>query len=428
MDSNISAISNNGPVLSAPLTKPLAVVEKDLKEKRKELLNRLHPGSVTRIEPALFQNVNNPDIREMLEAENTLLEAILCAQENIKTLEEKINQELHKIDVTDNQGGNFLPNEEEYVQIPAWTLKGTHCSSTRQVREEAQKRARLEILYKQKFPEEPKPPPCNMDSELTKSIDNLYQIFHASPMPTFFDRWHQLDLIHELLGKDDVSAPRFQKMYSLYVQAEYLRGKEAAMETTLARLEFHREQKFYEYRKKTSDNMQNSISQIPKHNSKMLYCRNQACPDCKHTTKPSLKTHGLQNSGSRRKKQKVSQVKQQEPSTSRQRSRSRSSTKRRSPSRRRYSTRHYSPKRRSYSRRRSPPRQRSPTRRRSPSPAVRQDYRLPADYDDRYEHNHVNTPQGRYVRHFQSESHHDNTYDPSRQDGYGYIPVTDRLY
>ena len=92
MDSNISAISNNGPVLSAPLTKPLAVVEKDLKEKRKELLDRLHPGSVTRIEPALFQNVNNPDIREMLEAENTDRKRPCALKKISKLLKKKLTR------------------------------------------------------------------------------------------------------------------------------------------------------------------------------------------------------------------------------------------------------------------------------------------------------------------------------------------------
>jgi len=270
MDSNIFNISNNGPAQSAPLTKPPAVIEKDLSEKRKELLQRLHPGSVTPIEPALFRTVINPDMQELLEVENTLLDAILNAQEEIKILEEKIDTELHKIDVTDNKGGNFLPDEQESVEIPAWTLKGTHCSSTRQVREEAQKRARLEILFKQKFPEEPTPPSLGRDSDLTKKIDHLYQTFTLSPMPTFFDKLQQLDMIHELLGKDDVSAPRIKSAFCLHVQAEYYRGKEAALQATLARLEFHREQKFYEYRKKTFDNMQASINQIPKHNSKFF--------------------------------------------------------------------------------------------------------------------------------------------------------------
>ena len=121
MDSNVSAISNNGPVPSAPLSKPKAVIEKDLKQKRKELLQRLHPFATPRLEPTLYQHVNNPDMMGLINQENQLMECILHFQEDIKKLEASINTELHKIDVTNTEGGNFLPGEEEIFDIPQWT-------------------------------------------------------------------------------------------------------------------------------------------------------------------------------------------------------------------------------------------------------------------------------------------------------------------
>ena len=56
-----------------------------------------------------------------------------------------------------------------------------------------------------------------------------------------------------------------------------------------------------------AENMQSVIDTIPKINSKKLYCRNNNCPDCKHTTKPSLATYGLQKPGPRGKKKNVPQ-------------------------------------------------------------------------------------------------------------------------
>ncbi len=461
MDSNVSAISRNDTVPSAPLIKEEAPIEIDINQKRQELLQRLNPSDQPRIEPKLFQQVNNPDIKGMVIHENQLLEGILHFQHDIEEFEAAINTELQMINLTDDKGGNFLPKEEEKFEIPQWTMKGTHCVSTRQVREEAQKRARLELLYKEKFPEDPTPPSCDPDSDLVKKIDYLYQVVTDYEMPGFFDKWHQLDAIHELLGPEDTIAPRLQSVFCRQLHLEHLRHKEAALDVTLARLKFHREQKSYEYQKKTSQNMQASIAKIPKHNSKMLFCRNEACPDCQHKTKPSLKTHGLQKSGSRRKKpEKNPQAKRLNPSTSKRRSPSmrRSNPRRSSPARRRTPPRRSSPDRqytpprhRPTSRQdtpprcRSPPRQYSPQRRRSPSgqppyerrspyPAPQYDYHRAASYDgyeqkySSYDVNSMYVEDSRDRGYRNDWNRGDGFEEPPRQQNYNTMSVRDRLY
>ena len=250
----------------------------------------------------LFKAINEPNLSQLLEEETRIAKLLIYLENVCSHLEKQISEAREKIDATDDtEGINFLPGEEDDVIPGEYTKKGTYCKSTHKIREQMVKRSKLEILYAQKIDENKLTPPVH--SDCFAEIDNLCDYLIQNNTEKLFTEARDCDTIRELVGPDHSTARRYQQLILDKIHCDQLIGKRKGLEIALSKLEFTYQYKLYTIHRKSADIMKADIEKIPKHNSKKLYCRNINCKDCKHVTKPSLKTYGLQNTGSRRKKQ-----------------------------------------------------------------------------------------------------------------------------
>ena len=250
----------------------------------------------------LFKAINEPNLSQLLEEETRIAKLLIYLENVCSHLEKQISEAREKIDATDDtEGINFLPGEEDDVIPGEYTKKGTYCKSTHKIREQMVKRSKLEILYAQKIDENKLTPPVH--SDCFAEIDNLCDYLIQNNTEKLFTEARDCDTIRELVGPDHSTARRYQQLILDKIHCDQLIGKRKGLEIALSKLEFTYQYKLYTIHRKSADIMKAYIEKIPKHNSKKLYCRNINCKDCKHVTKPSLKTYGLQNTGSRRKKQ-----------------------------------------------------------------------------------------------------------------------------
>ena len=297
MDSNQRVFAAAVPNYTNILAKALPHNNQLLQE---EYLDRIELPGQTKLSKDLFGKINKPNKPELLQEESTAAKLVIHLREVCSDIENKITEQINKINVIDNTGTVYLSGEEDNVLPPNWTQKGVHCISTQKVREQIVKRAKLEMLYNEKFNQDTLiAPTLSENNECFKEINNLYDFISNGELETLFVQAQDCDVIRELLGPDHAAAHRYQNLILTKIQCQNLKTKRKILEITLAKLEFSAEQRLYEFHKKSADNLKARIDAIPKIHSKKLYCRNKHCQDCKHTTRPSLATYGLQKPGPR---------------------------------------------------------------------------------------------------------------------------------
>ena len=416
MDSNVKAVSIAEPVYSHCLQKPPTSPHSD-QEDSPDFLHRVEMLNVKTLNKELFQAINKPKKADIIKEETDHNKVIIQLNKAVSEIEKKVYEHVDKLHAIDNTGSTFLPGEEDEIEPPLWTQKGTHCQSTAKAREQIIKRIKLETLYKMKVDEEKLIPPSldEEKNEVFTKIMNLQDFHTDGEDQRLFANIRDCDSIRELLGPDNEAARRYMMIMVSRMHARALMATKKSMEVTLAKLEFSIEQRVYEFNKKTADNMKAVIDAVPKINSKRLYCRNKNCPDCRHTTKPSLATYGLQKPGPRgrkpekfRKQENHTPLRQYSPSPLRQYSPPPLRQRTPSTSRR---DRSYPPRQRTPSqpRRYSP----SPPRQRTPSPV--RSYNMDPQYLPQ-EHD-----QDKYTDYYSRDSHrshNDDYYNYNRSPSY----------
>ena len=217
-------------------------------------------------------------------------------------------RERDKTNTTNETGANFLLGEEDDIIAPELTQRGTHCESTQYIREQIIKQYKFKILMNQKVPQDKLTPPNLSDeNDCFAQIDDLNDYLNNNDTENLITQARDCDQIRELVGPDHTIARRYQQLILTKIHCDQLIVKRKSLDIVLAKLKFRAQYKLYEFNKKTAENMEAFIKTIPRYNSKKLYCRNKHCKDCKHVTKPSLATYGLQKPGPRGRKQNIPQ-------------------------------------------------------------------------------------------------------------------------
>ena len=299
MDSNQAAITGSFcSAVLAPLKLPQAN-DQQVKPKEPEIYKRLNIDDEHQLNKGLFQDILNPNLSDLLELEEKTTRFIKFFGNQCTEVEEKIAREKAKIEATDNTGGNFEPGEEEDIDPPQWTKKGTYCESTRYIREQVVKRCKFETLLKQKItPDKLTPPDITDRNGCFEEIDLLFGKISKDQAEKYILQAKDCDQIRELVGPDHAIARRYQRLILNKIHFNHLQIKRKSLDIVLAQVEFQAKYKLYSFYKKTAENMQAFIDTIPKYHSNKLFCRNKTCKDCQHETKPSLAKYGLQKKAS----------------------------------------------------------------------------------------------------------------------------------